>query len=247
MTEDPNPQIELSGVYTAYMGAQYPVIKDLSLGIAKGDFVIIGGPNGAGKTTFLETVNGMLHITHGSAQVCGMDVTKRGVEVRKKTGYVIQSFAFDPLTPFTVEHVVMMGRYGLLGCFRKPSEPDFQAVETAMKMLGLEDMAEKPIGTLSGGQQQKVLIAQNLAKEPDILLLDEPFSNLDLCTREFVSDVLGEISSKGCTVIMVSHAFDAIPDKDLRIVVMDDGRIGLNNHCHASEVEDIIRTMSAAT
>lgn len=247
MAEHPHSQIELSGIYTAYMGGQYPVIKDLSLDVTKGDFVIVGGPNGAGKTTLLETINGMLHITHGSARVCGFDVCRQGVDVRKKTGYVIQSFAFDPLTPFTVEHVVMMGRYGLLGCFRKPSEVDYRAVDEAMKMLGLEDLSEKPIGTLSGGQQQKVLIAQNLAKKPDIMLLDEPFSNLDLCTREFVCDVLKDISSKGCTIMMVSHAFDALPDKNVRIVVMDEGSVRLDNSCHSSDVEDIIRNMSAVT
>ncbi|WOF16127.1 ATP-binding cassette domain-containing protein [Methanoplanus sp. FWC-SCC4] len=247
MYEHSNTQIELSGVYTAYMGAEYPVIRDLSLEINRGDFVIVGGPNGAGKTTLLETINGMLHITHGSVKIFGMDVSTKGIEIRKKTGYVIQSFAFDPLTPFTVKNVVMIGRYGLLGCFNKPREEDYKAVEESIKMLGLEDMADKPIGTLSGGQQQKVLIAQNLAKKPDILLLDEPFSNLDLCTREFVSDVLNDISSKGCTVIMVSHAFDALPDKDLRIVVMDDGSLKLNETCHGSKVENIIRNMSAVT
>lgn len=247
MADIPHPQIELSGVYTAYMGAELPVIRDLSLNIGKGEFVMVGGPNGAGKTTLLETINGMLYITHGSARVCGLDVIKQGVEVRKRTGYVIQSFAFDPLTPFTVEHVVMMGRYGILGCFRNPSEPDYRAAEEAMQMLGLENLAEKPIGTLSGGQQQKVLIAQNLAKKPDIMLLDEPFSNLDLCTREFVSGVLEEISSQGCTVCMVSHAFDALPDKDLRIVVMDEGCIRLNTICHSSEVEDTIRRMTVVS
>ncbi|MDD4128019.1 MAG: ATP-binding cassette domain-containing protein, partial [Methanomicrobium sp.] len=198
---DQNPtrsnQVELSGVYTAYMGAQYPVIKNLNFSIEKGEFVVVGGPNGAGKTTLLETINGMLPITYGSAKAFGLDVTQKGPEIRKKIGYVIQSFAFDPLTPFTVENVVMMGRYGLIGLFKKPEEADFKAAETSIKMLGLEDMCDKPIGTLSGGQQQKVLIAQNLAKKPEILLLDEPFSNLDLCTREFTSGVLEDISSKG--------------------------------------------------
>ena len=246
MSGDLYTHINLEGVYTAYMGAEYPVIRDFSIDVAKGEFVIIGGPNGAGKTTLLETLNGMLHITHGSATVLGFDVRQKGVEVRKKTGYVIQNFFFDPLTPFNVGNVVMMGRYGLLGCFKKPGEEDYRAVDEAVKLLGLEDMTDKPIGTLSGGQQQKVLIAQNLAKKPDILLLDEPFSNLDLCTREFVSGILGKVSSEGCTVVMVSHAFDALPDKDLRIVVMDDGEKRLDEVCHASEAEDKVRKISFA-
>ncbi|MBP2134375.1 zinc/manganese transport system ATP-binding protein [Methanomicrobium sp. W14] len=240
-------QIELSGVYTAYMGAEYPVIRDLSLSIKKGEFVIVGGPNGAGKTTLLETMNGMLPITYGSAKAFGIDVVKNPVEVRKKMGYVVQSFAFDPLTPFTVENVVMMGRYGILGCFKKPAEEDYSLSESAMKMLGLEDLAQKTIGTLSGGQQQKVLIAQNLAKNPGVMLLDEPFSNLDICTREFVSGVLEKISKEGCTVVMVSHAFDALPGGDLRIISMDGGSITLDEHCDSSEVEDKMRKMSGLT
>ncbi|MEA2035436.1 MAG: ATP-binding cassette domain-containing protein [Euryarchaeota archaeon] len=240
-----SPIISLKDIYTAYEGAEFPVISGLSLEIGEGEFVIVGGPNGAGKTTLLESVNGMLPLTHGTAHVCGMDVCRNGDAVRKKIGYVIQNFAFDPFTPFTVEDVVMMGRYGILGCFKKPGEEDYRATEESIKMLGLEDISEKTIGTLSGGQQQKVLIAQNLAKKPDLLLLDEPFSNLDLCTREFVSDLLKDISSEGCTVVMVSHAFDALPDKDVRIVVMDRGCINFDEFCHATEVQDIVRKMSA--
>jgi len=106
--------IELAGVSTAYEGSDLPVIRGISFSIAAGDFVVVGGPNGAGKTTLLETVNGMLPITHGRATVCGLDVAASGTAVRKRVGYVIQNFAFDPLAPFTVGHVVIMGRYGIL-------------------------------------------------------------------------------------------------------------------------------------
>jgi len=238
--------IELAGVSTAYEGSDLPVIRGISFSIAAGDFVVVGGPNGAGKTTLLETINGMLLITHGRATVCGLDVAASGTAVRKRVGYVIQNFAFDPLAPFTVGHVVIMGRYGILGYGRQPREEDHRAADEAMHLLGIEDLADRPIGKLSGGQQQKVLIAQNLAKKPDVLLLDEPFSNLDLFTRAFVCDILTDVSDAGCTVVMVSHAFDALPEREIRILAMNDGRLSLDARCRGDEVEDRIRNLSGA-
>jgi zinc/manganese transport system ATP-binding protein len=205
---------------------------------------MVGGPNGAGKTTLLESIIGMLPITCGSAQVCGIDVKKQGTAVRKRAGYVIQNFSFDPLTPFTVREVVMMGRYGKLGYFRRPDRHDAELAENAMKTLEIEEFADKPIGTLSGGQQQKVLIAQNIAKEPEIMLLDEPYSNLDLYSREYISTILAGLVRKGITVVVVSHAFDGLPDLPIHAVVMNNGSITLDRACRAAEIEDIVRTTS---
>lgn len=236
--------IELNGVYTAYEGGDRPVLKDISLKIGKGEYVIIGGPNGAGKTTMLESINGMVKMTHGSARVCGIDVGRSGCEVRKKVGYVIQNFFFDPFTPFTVEQAVMMGRYGRLGLLKRPGKQDYEAVERAIKMVGIEDLANKPIGTLSGGQQQKALIAQNIAKEPEVMLLDEPFSNLDFHAREFITGILKSLVKKGTPMIMVSHAFDDLPDMDIRILIMNQGSLTLDTTCRPEEVENIVRSAS---
>ncbi|QYZ79328.1 ATP-binding cassette domain-containing protein [Methanofollis formosanus] len=236
--------INLARVYTAYEGSDLPVLRDVSTSVEPGEFVVVGGPNGAGKTTLLESINGMLPITHGTATVCGLDVLSHGYAVRRRVGYVIQNFAFDPLAPFTVGHVVMMGRYGLLGYGRQPGEEDRRAAEEALHLLGIEDLEERSIGKLSGGQQQKVLIAQNLAKKPDILLLDEPFSNLDLCTRDFISEILTGTADAGCTIVMVSHAFDALPAREIRVLVMNDGRLTFDTRCPGEEVEERVRTHS---
>jgi zinc/manganese transport system ATP-binding protein len=239
------PVINLQGIFTAYEGSYQPVIRDVTLRIDAGEYVIIGGPNGAGKTTLLESINGMLPIIQGSATVCGMDVVTRGFEVRRRVGYVIQNFSFDPFTPFTVEQVVLMGRFGLLGYLKRPAEADYRATDNAIRLLALEDLADRPIGKLSGGQQQKVLIAQNIARNPDIMLLDEPFSNLDLCNRDFISTVLQQIADAGCTLVMVSHAFDGLPDHRVRIVAMNGGSIILNDFCGADEVEEHVRKICA--
>ena len=233
--------INLKGIYTAYEGSDKPVIKDLSLSVDPGELLVIGGPNGAGKTTLLESINGLVRITHGSASVCGLDVRRQGVQVRKKVGYVLQSFYFDPFTPFTVGQVVLMGRYGRLGLLKRPGPEDFEATEKAIRAVGVVDLVDKPIGTLSGGQQQKVLIAQNIAKEPELLLLDEPFSNLDFVAREFVNGLLKNLVKSGTAILVVSHAFDGLPDMRIRIAVMDGGRIVYDGTCGAGEVAEIVR------
>lgn len=237
--------IELVGVSTAYEGTDLPVITGITFSIRPGEFVIIGGPNGAGKTTLLETINGMLPIIDGKVITCGLDANLDGHAVRRRVGYLIQNFSFDPLAPFVVRDVVMMGRFGLLGYVRRPSEKDRKIAEETMRLLGITDLADRPIGKLSGGQQQKVLIAQSLAKRPDLLLLDEPFSNLDLNTRDFISGILADLQQTGCTIVMVSHAFDALPAiGEIRVIVMNDGHITYNDTCRSDEVEERVRSLS---
>ncbi len=233
--------IELKGIYTAYEGGDKPVIKDLSLSVDKGEYVIIGGPNSAGKTTLLESINGLVKITHGSATVCGLDVSRFADEVRKRVGYVIQNFYFDPFTPFTVEEVVMMGRFGRLGLINSPRRADYDAAQRAIALVGIEDLAHKRIGTLSGGQQQKAMIAHNITKEPEVMMLDEPFSNLDFHAREYLQGVLKEMVRRGTPILMVAHAFDGLPEISIHLVVMNEGKITYDMDCKAGEVEGIIR------
>ncbi len=233
--------IDLLGIYTAYEGGDKAVIRDLSLHVERGEFVVIGGPNSAGKTTLLESINGLVKITHGSATVCGLDISRSADEVRKRVGYVIQNFYFDPFTPFTVEQVVLMGRFGRLGLMNRPDKADYDAAQSAISLVGIEDLAHKAIGTLSGGQQQKVMIAHNIAKEPEVMLLDEPFSNLDFHAREYLQGVFKEIVRKGVPILMVAHAFDGLPDIPIHLVVMNRGKITYDMFCTAEEVEDIIR------
>lgn len=233
--------IDLKGIYTAYEGGDKPVIKDLSLSIDRGEYVVIGGPNSAGKTTLLESINGLVRITHGRATVCGLNVARSADEVRKRVGYVIQNFYFDPFTPFTVEQVVMMGRFGRLGLMNRPAIADYDAAQSAISLVGIEDLAHKTIGTLSGGQQQKVMIAHNIAKEPEVMMLDEPFSNLDFHARDYLQGVFKEIVRKGVPILMVAHAFDGLPDIPIHLVVMNQGKITYDMSCTAGEVEDIIR------
>lgn len=236
--------VRLTDVTTTYEGAAHPVIHGINLEVNSGEFVIVGGPNGAGKTTLLETIAGLLPVVNGTVEICGENVVKRGNHLRKKLGYVIQNFDFDAYTPFTVEEVLLMARFGLLGLFKHPGLADYAAVDDALLTLGITDLRKSHIGKLSGGQQQKVLIAHNIAKKPEVLLLDEPFSNLDLATREHVCDVLCKIADLGVTIIIVSHAFDALPKRDVRVIVMKSGEIVLNEIIPPAFVQQTVRVTS---
>ena len=216
--------ITLENVYTIYQGEKVPTLQNVNLTVHQGEFLTIVGPNGAGKTTLLETVIGLLHYT-GDIYVLGMDLNKQGTEIRKRVSYVPQEFTCDSLTPFLVRDVVLMGRYGKIGLLRSPTDEDHRAVAQTLEFLSITTLQNTPVGKLSGGQLQKVMIARALTAEPDILLLDEPFSNLDLKSRSDITDKISLLHEKGLTILMVIHDRSAIPESCKRIITMDKGEI----------------------
>ena len=218
--------IELQNIETIYEGEKIPVIHDINLNIKNGEFVSIIGPNGAGKTTLLETINGLLHHTEGKGYVFGMGILKNKTEIRKETGYVIQNFEIDPLSPFLCKDIVLSGRTGKIGVFKFTSKKDWDKVWYSMGLVGMIDFANRSVGKLSGGEFQKILIARALAQEPKLLLLDEPFSNLDFAARKQIETLLNRIHEKQViTIVMVSHDLSFVPNRCNRVIVLDRGRI----------------------
>ena len=218
--------VEFKEISTIYEGEKIPVIKNINLKIKQGDFISIIGPNGAGKTTLLETINGILDYIEGEGYVLGKKIKKNKTGIRKNIGYVIQNFEMDPLAPFLCKDIVMSGRSGKIGLFRFTTKEDWEKVWKAMSMVGMIDFAKRPIGKLSGGEFQKILLARAIAQEPKILLLDEPFSNLDLSSRRQMETLLNRVSEKeNITIIMVSHDLTNVPSKCNRVIVLDKGQI----------------------
>jgi zinc/manganese transport system ATP-binding protein len=218
--------IRLEGVSTVYEGERRPAIRDVNLALEKNELVYVVGPNASGKTTLLETINGLLPIFKEKVSVFGLDVKTQGSLVRCEIGYVPQDFMVEPGEPYTAFDVVMMGRYGKIGLLNRLNERDREKVVEAMKLLEIDEIAQRPMGKLSGGQQQKVMIARALAKEPRLLLLDEPFSNLDPESREKIPALMNRLhEEKGLTTLIVTHDVHGMLEGCRRVVVINNGRI----------------------
>jgi ABC-type Mn2+/Zn2+ transport system ATPase subunit len=202
-------------------------LRGVSLEVSYGEFVGIIGPNGAGKTTLLTIVNGMGKLLHGRVCVLGHNLTPgNGHSLRKKVGYVAQAQSLDPRMPMSVREVAMIGRYGRLGLFRKPGKQDWQIVDTALELVGMTHLARRPIGHLSGGEQQRVAIARCLAQEPEIFLLDEPTASLDWKAKADILELVKRIhNERRLTTLFVTHDLDALPHTCDRVVLMKDGLI----------------------
>lgn len=221
--------IDLKEVDTIYEGERIPAIVDINLKIDKNEFVCVVGPNGAGKTTLLETINGLLSCTRGEVFVFNRNIKENGTKARCEISYVLQGFFVDPLTPFIVKDVVMMGRFGKIGLLRYPSKEDCEIVEESMEVIGINALANRAIGKLSGGQQQKVMIARAIAKEPKILLLDEPFANLDYKSKMKISEMICTLHDEySLTTVLVTHDRSSIPKRAGRTIVMSKGKIILD-------------------
>ena len=241
--------IKLEDVSTVYEGARRTAIKNVNLTVKRNELVYVVGPNAAGKTTLLETINGMLPTFKGKASVFGLNVQTHARQVRCEIGYVPQDFMVKPGEPYTALDVVLMGRYGQIGFLHHPSKADKAEALEAMKLIGVETLADRPMGKLSGGQQQKVMLARALAKNPRILLLDEPFSNLDPDSRGQIPTLITKLhQEKGLTTLIVTHDIHHMLDQCSRVVVVSGGRITFDgtpekalplveNHPHTTSLE----------
>ncbi len=195
--------VELNDV-TIYYG-MHPALEGISFSLDKGSFLAIMGPNGAGKTTLLKAILGMAPLVKGHVRVMGIDVYEHPLRARKLIGYVPQKESIDATVPVLVRDVVLMGRFSRIGLFRRPSKIDERKAMDALDMVGLADLWDAPFIHLSGGQQQRVLIARALAQEPELLLLDEPFSQVDYPSQRIIAEVLRDLREEGVTIITVIH------------------------------------------
>lgn len=193
------PSIEVQNLNVRY-GSQ-EVIDNVSFTIPSGQIVGIIGPNGSGKTTLLKAILGLVPIAHGTVRVAGAPVNRRNGQV----AYVPQSASINWRFPATVLDVVLMGRYGRLGWLRRPAPSDRTVAMHALEQVRMGDLASRPIAQLSGGQQQRVFLARALAQEPEVLLLDEPVSGVDVPTQETILHLLRDLGAMGKTMVVTTH------------------------------------------
>jgi len=199
------PIIKFKDVNFSYFPNSSPVLKNIDFDIFKNEIVCIVGPNGGGKTTLIKLIAGILKPDRGKIEVFGCSPGENG----SKLGYMPQSVHYDNSFPISVKNVVLMGLLGKKGpgsFFGWYTKEDRQKCEKALEMVKMEGVIEKPFYALSGGQKQRVLIARALISDPEILILDEPTSNVDSETEDNFISLLKELNEKNNkTIIMVSH------------------------------------------
>jgi len=202
-------------------------LRGVSCRVRTGEFVGIVGPNGAGKTTLLTIVNGLGKLLNGQVWVLGHYLTPgNGHSLRKKVGYVPQVQNIDPRMPMNVREVVMIGRYGLLGLFGGPHKHDWKVVDEALELVGMSRLAQRPIGHLSGGEQQRVSIARALAQEPELFLLDEPTASLDWRAQSDILELVKMVhDTRRLTTLFVTHDLSCLPVACDRVILMKEGHI----------------------
>ena len=217
-------------------------LADINLDINKGEMLGICGPNGSGKTTLLKAILGQIKPYQGSIKIFGTDITNRGISksIKMHIGYVPQVQKIDHHFPALVEDVVMMGRYSKIGAIRGPTKKDRDIVRKALFDVHMEKFSKRPIGHLSGGQQQKIMIARALAQEPQILLLDEPTSALDFKMANDLMQLIKELHEKqGLTIIMVQHNIKLLQDYAERLVCLN-VKIAYDGNPRDPKVSEII-------
>jgi zinc transport system ATP-binding protein len=197
------PAVELRDVWFSY--GELPVLEGVDLRVDACDYLALLGPNGSGKTTLLKLVLGLLQPTRGTVRVLGCEPER----ARGRVGYVPQRVQFDPDFPIRVADVVRMGRLRRDRMLHRFAARDHEAVERALATVEIGALGSRPIGALSGGQLQRVLIARALAMGPELLLLDEPTASLDERIGLGVWELLEQLS-KTMTVIVISHDIGAI-------------------------------------
>ena len=201
-----------------------------ALGVEPGECLGVVGVNGAGKTTLLRACAGLLRPTAGAVWLDGANLAAAGgwslARHRRAIGYMAQAADYNAHLPLTVLEVVAMGRAGRAGLLRPLGRGDRLAVDAWVERLGLAPLARRTFATLSGGEQQKALLARAMAQEPGLLLLDEPGASLDLAWRSRLVALLeAVVRETGVTVVMVSHETGLLPSCCGRVALMRAGRV----------------------
>ena len=195
----------------SYKFNDFTALENVSFEIEKGDIVAIIGPNGSGKTTLLQNIIGLLSPTTGTITIDG----KNPKDIRHKIGYVPQKFEFDRSIPISVHEFMSLEKCGKKG-------HDEKNIIEALREVGLEDVEEKKLGHLSGGQFQRVMIARALLHEKEILIFDEPSTGIDLAGEKTIYDLIKKINEdRGTTCLIVSHELNIVNKYTKKVICIN--------------------------
>ena len=216
--ETPVP-LEIHDLTVAYH--KRPVLWGVDVEVPAGQLIGVIGPNGAGKSTLIKAAMGLLPVSSGWVKVFGRPVKDN----LRRVGYVPQRESVDWDFPVSVMDVVLMGRYGHLGLFKRPRKEDREVARECLEKVKMLPYADRQISNLSGGQQQRVFLARALAQESDLYFMDEPFAGVDAATEAAIVTILQELKDQGKTLLVVHHDlptaktyFDSLLLLNMRVV-----------------------------
>src|SRR5471032_117622 len=197
----------------------HTAIENAGFALSGGTICALLGVNGSGKSTLFKTIMGIIRPTQGSVTLDGTHVAKA---LRQNLiAYVPQSEEVDWNFPVLVRDVVMMGRYGKMSFLRIPSKEDKQQVASALARVGLTDLAQRQIGELSGGQKKRVFLARALAQQGRVMLLDEPFTGVDIKTENAIIELLCQLREEGHLILVSTHNIASVPEFCDRVVLIN--------------------------
>lgn len=214
----PTPGLQVCGATVTYRNG-HTALRDAGFETPVGSITALVGVNGSGKSTLFKSIMGFVRLARGRITVLGMPA-KEALR-RKLIAYVPQSEDVDWNFPVLVEDVVLMGRYGHMGWLRRPAARDRQAVDTALARVGLEALRHRQIGELSGGQKKRVFLARALAQDARVILLDEPFTGVDVTTEDAIIDLLGQLREEGRVMLVSTHNLGSVPEFCDRAVLLN--------------------------
>ncbi len=212
------PALAVRGVTVTYPNGNTALV-DASFELGAGTICGLVGVNGSGKSTLFKAIMGFQRPSAGEVRIAGLAVAE--AQRRNLVAYVPQAEDVDWSFPVLVEDVVMMGRYGRMGFMRRASAKDHEKVAEALERVGMSAFRERQIGELSGGQRKRVFLARALAQEGRLILLDEPFTGVDVKTEEAIIELMRQLAGQGHVMLVSTHNLGSVPDFCDQVVLLN--------------------------
>jgi iron complex transport system ATP-binding protein len=233
------------GIHAGY--GSIGVLQNVTMSVASGEFLGLIGPNGCGKTTLLRAISGILLPSQGQVWIQGRELPSIG---RRELAQIMACLMQDPALDlaFTVREVTLMGRSPYLARLGRETKKDFEAAQRAMDLADVSQLADRPLNQISGGERQRALIAMCLAQEPEILLLDEPTSHLDLGHQLSLLNLIRDLNRRdGMTVVGVFHDLNLAAEYCDRLLLLDRGRVASLGKSEEVLTVEMIQAVFGAT
>lgn len=233
--------LQVKQLDVAYNNSPTLALEKVSFEVPQGTRVAVVGPNGAGKSTLFKALVGLMPMERGEIFIHDVPFGSH----QECVAYVPQREEVDWRFPVNVQDVVMMGRYGALGWLKRPGKQDREIVQRALMQMNITNLAQRSVGELSGGQQQRVFLARALAQEPHILLMDEPFTGVDVTTQEATLELLNQQQAQGVTLIVSTHDLNLAATRFDRVLLLNHLVIAYGTPQQVFTTENLLRAFGA--